>query len=72
MNENGKFWATINLTVFGSLVLIVAISTSYWKDHNTKIVHLIESGMSGVEAMCAMQDDYGNHSTCIILATKQK
>ena len=72
MNEHGKFWAVINLTVFGSLVLIVSISTNYWKDHNTKIVNLIESGVPAVEAMCAMQDDYGKNPTCIVIAAKQK
>jgi len=58
----------------GETVLLgVVISTQmYWVNHNTKIVQLIENGATAVEAMCALQDDYGNHPTCIILATKQE
>jgi hypothetical protein len=69
MNEYGKFWlgtwSVLGVVFLGSIFL----STSYWNNHNTKIVHLIESGVSPVAAMCALQDDYGNHPTCIILAT---
>jgi hypothetical protein len=70
MSDKSKFWIGINLIVAFALVAIVYFSTAYWKDHNQKIVDLIESGTSPVAAMCAMQDDYGRHPTCIILAAK--
>jgi hypothetical protein len=70
MEDSSKFWLGINFIVAFSLVAIFYFSTAYWKDHNQKIVDLIESGTNPVAAMCAMQDDYGKHPTCIILATK--
>lgn len=71
MSEN-TFWLGIWTLCAATAVSIVFIGTSYWKDHNTKIVKMVKSGVPPVEVMCAMQDDYGKHPTCIILATKQK
>tara|TARA_R110000851_G_scaffold321887_1_gene487585 strand:- start:59 stop:277 length:219 start_codon:yes stop_codon:yes gene_type:complete len=72
MSDESKFWLCINFIVASTLVAIVYFSTSYWKDHNQKVVDLINSGSDPISVMCAMQDDYGNHPTCIILATKDK
>jgi hypothetical protein len=72
MSDQSKFWIGINFILSFALVVIVYFSTSYWKDHNQKVVDLINSGVNPVAAMCAMQDDYGKHPTCIILATKVK
>ena len=56
-----------------AVLLVIAFAVpNYWIDHNAKIVQLIESGVDPVAAMCAMQNDYGDHPTCIILATKYK
>ena len=70
MSNESRFWIAINAIVFSAIVGIVFLSTSYWKDHNTKIVDLIGSGVNPVAAMCAMQDDYGKMPVCIVLATK--
>jgi len=72
MNHEGKFWAALWAMFLITLCVIISLSTNYWKDHNTKIVELIKAGVPPVEAICAMQDDYGKHPTCIIIATQQK
>ena len=71
MDSEGKFWTTISALFIILLLGVTSLGTSYWVDHNTKIVHLIESGVDPVEVMCAMQDDYGNTPVCLILATKK-
>lgn len=70
MSESGKFYAIINFIFVAGFVALVWVCTDYWKDHNTKIVQMINDGVDPVAAMCAMQDDYGNHPTCIVLAAK--
>jgi len=70
MNDESKFWISINAIIFTAIVFIVFFSTTYWKDHNAKIVEMVGSGTDPVAAMCAMQDDYGKMPVCIILATK--
>ena len=53
--------------------MIVAIGSSYWKDYNTQLVSMIvDNGVSPIEATCALQDDYGNNPSCIILAIEEK
>lgn len=71
MSSNDKFWAVTNF-FFGFMIIFTVVHavSDYWKDHNTKIVQLIKEGTPPVEAMCAMQNDYGKHPTCIIIATK--
>ena len=71
MSDNSKFWLSCHAILGATIVLIVAISTSYWKDHNKKIVELIVAGADPVAAMCAMQDDYGKMPVCLILATQK-
>lgn len=71
MNSDDKFWLSI-WSIAGVVVLGIALSiSSYWKDHNSKIVTLIKQGVDPVAVMCAMQDDYGTHPTCIVLAVKK-
>lgn len=72
IDGNNKFWLGI-WAIIGGVVCVISIVTSlYWVDHNMKIVKLIDSGIDPVGAMCAMQNDFGKHPTCIILATKAK
>jgi len=71
MNDTSKFWIACNAIAGVTLVLVVVLSTSYWKDHNAKIVELIGSGTDPVAAMCAMQDDYGIMPVCLVLAAKK-
>lgn len=71
MSNDSKFWILINAIISTAFVLIVFISTAYWDNHNAKIVDLVKSGVDPVAAMCAMQDDYGRHPTCIVLAAKK-
>ena len=71
MSGENKFYALVWLVISITVLGVTLITTEYWKDHNTKIVELINSGVNPVAAMCAMQDDYGNQPTCIILATKK-
>ena len=70
MSSESKFWIAVNSIVWTAIVLIVMLSTMYWKDHNTKIVEMVSNGVNPVAAMCAMQDDYGNSPVCVLLATK--
>lgn len=71
MDSEGKFWVSI-WSVIGLVFLgVIFLSTSYWIDHNKKIVDLIGAGVDPVAAMCAMQDDYGTMPVCIILAVKK-
>lgn len=68
---DNKFWLFTSLIFSLLFIAILYISTDYWKNHNTKIVTLIQEGVSPTEAMCALQDDYGTHPVCVIHATKQ-
>lgn len=70
MGSDNRFWVVINLFVFTAFISLVFTVGDYWKDHNAKIVELIKAGTPPVEAMCAMQDDFRRHPTCIIIATK--
>ena len=72
MDNESKFWIAVNAIVGAAFLGAVYLGTSYWSDHNRKIVELIGTGVDPVAAMCAMQDDYGDHPTCVILATKSK
>ena len=70
MSSEGKFWIAVWFVVAFGVVSFTAVIADYWKDHNTKIVKMIEDGVDPVAAMCALQDDLGKHPTCVILATK--
>ena len=71
MNNEQKFWIYF-LGICGVVVIVITICiTAYWTDHNRKIVQLIKNGVPPVEAMCALQDDYGKNPTCIVIATKK-
>ena len=71
MQEN-TFWLGV-WGILSTLILgIIFLCVIYWSDYNTKIVKLIEKGVPPIEVMCVLQDDYGNTSRCIILATKYK
>lgn len=71
MSNDDKFWISISLITGLVIAIVTFLGLEYWKDHNATIVELVKSGASPVEAMCAMQNDYGTHPTCIIIATKQ-
>ena len=72
MSNESKFWI-VQWAIFCIAIIVVTLCTTiYWKDHNDKIVELIEKGVDPVAIMCAMQDDHGNHPTCIVLAAKRK
>jgi hypothetical protein len=70
MSDSSRFWIGVNLIGAVTLMVIVALSTNYWTDHNKKIVELIGQGVDPVAAMCAMQDDYGENPVCLVLAAK--
>lgn len=70
MDSNQTFWVSVNSIFCVTIVLVAFVIADYWNRHNQKIVDLINSGVSPNGAMCAMQDDKGEHPTCIILATK--
>ncbi len=65
-----KFWLGINFIIVAGICCITAMSTNYWGDYNTKIVRMIADGVNPLEAVCAMQNDYGKSPTCIVLAAK--
>lgn len=70
MTNDAKFWLSFTAIITIGVCVVIDLGTSYWKHHNNKIAELIEKGTDPVEVMCAMQNDYGNHPTCIVLATK--
>ena len=70
MSNDQKFWVLINAIAAIAIVFVAALATNYWKDHNAKIVQLIEQGTDPVAVMCAMQDDYGRNPVYLVLATK--
>ena len=72
MSDTGKFWLGANAIFAIGLCIIVSLSLDYWKDHNSKIVSLIKEGVDPAAAMCAMQNDYGDHPSCVVLAAKSK
>lgn len=71
MHSSDKLLAIFSLLATLIILGSVAFSTNYYKHQNTKIVELIKAGVSPVAAMCAVQDDLGNHPTCVILAAEQ-
>lgn len=71
MSDESIFWIIVSLVLGLTTATGIFLGVDYWKDHNAKIVELVKSGISPVEAKCAMQNDYGTHPTCIIIATKQ-
>ena len=70
MNGEQKFWVFINSVICITIIAITSHVTDYWKDHNDKIVQLIEQGADPIAVMCAMQDDYGTNPVCLMLAAK--
>lgn len=72
MSSDDKFFVSIVGLLVAGLVAIGTILALYWADHNDKIMRLIDAGVDPVAAMCALQDDRGNHPTCIILAMKKE
>jgi hypothetical protein len=70
MDKDQTFWVSLNSIFCITIVLVAFLTADYWDRHNQKIVDMIKSGVTPAGAMCAMQDDYGDHPTCIILATK--
>ena len=70
MNSESKFWLIFNATLLTAIVLVSYMTMSYWKDHNEKVVNMIKQGINPVAIMCAMQDSYGRHPTCVVLASK--
>ena len=71
MSDEGKFWLGLNSVVAVTVMVIVFLSLSYWKDHNAKIVKMVESGVDPIAVICALQDDYGTAPVCLVLATKK-
>ena len=71
MCEN-KFWICINTVICSAFVAFIYLSTSYYTGVNNTIAAMVESGADPIAAMCAIQDDYGNHPTCIVLSAKSK
>lgn len=72
MDSSDKCLLGTVLGFFTFIVALVALSINYYKDHNSKIVELINQGVPAVEAICALQDDYGKNPTCLVIAAKQK
>ena len=72
MSDDNKFWISINAIIGATLVSIIFLSLSYWKDHNRKIVEMVAGGTDPVEAICALQNDYGKMPVCIILAATKR
>ena len=71
MNNESKFWISVSAIGGAVVVAVIFLATSYWKDHNAKIVEMVANGTDPVAAMCAMQDDYGKMPVCLVLAAKK-
>jgi hypothetical protein len=70
--DTGKFWLFVWVIIGITFLGTVYLTTNYWNNYNTKVVNLIAESKDPLGSICALQDDYGNHPTCIILATKRK
>jgi hypothetical protein len=70
MSDESKFWLGVTVAFLTTVVLVSYLITSYWKDHNEKVVDMIKQGINPVAVMCAMQDSYGKNPTCVVLASK--
>ena len=70
MSGTEKFWLGFFALFFSASAVLVLSITSYWKDHNEKAADMVKAGINPVAVMCALQDDYGNHPVCIVLAAK--
>lgn len=73
MDSENKFWLSFWFIMVFGFVSVVYVSVGYWKDYNTKMVQMIvDEGVTPIEATCAMQDDFGDNPTCVILALENK
>ncbi len=71
LTPESKFWITIFALISVIVVTLTLSITAYWTHHNAQIVKLVVSGTPAVEAMCALQNDYGRMPVCLVIATKQ-
>jgi hypothetical protein len=71
MDEN-KFWMGFNIIV-GLIIIVLILSVTFYNNNkNTKVVELIKSGTPAIEALCAIDDSFGDNPTCVISAVKDK
>lgn len=71
MKQDDKYWLMLWTVVLAAIVLICLIISLYWQDHNALIAQMVLEGADPVAIMCAMQNDYGNHPSCIVVAMQQ-
>jgi len=71
MNEEGKFWVAVWTVATVAVVSIIAAVVIYNIDYNAKIVKMVQTGVSPVEAVCGLSDSFGDNPTCIIIALKE-
>ena len=66
---DNAYWIIIwSMPVLLIIILMFGI-TNYYDNKNEKIVKLIQDGHNPLSINCAFDDEYGNHPTCIVLAT---
>jgi hypothetical protein len=70
MGDETKFWLGVNLVSWTAVVLLVWIISSYFKDLNGKVAEMVKQGVDPIAVSCALQDNYGNNPTCLVLASK--
>jgi len=71
MSDSSKFWLSINV-IWGFVVLgAVYLGSTHYQSVNDSINELVKNGASPIEAMCAVQDDFGNNPSCIAIVAKK-
>ena len=70
MNDE-TFWISIwGMAAAVIMILILAVN-NHWKHHNELVVDMVKSGIDPIAVKCALEDDYGNHPVCLVLAAKK-
>lgn len=68
LSENG-FYSILWTGFFICIISIFASISGYYDSKNEKISELIREGHNPIAVKCAMDDEYGRHPSCVILAT---
>ena len=70
MDSEGKFWLGVWMTGAVTLLIVILLSTSYFRSENQHIVDMVVAGANPIAATCALQDSMGTNPTCVALIAK--
>jgi hypothetical protein len=66
MNTEQKFWLVVILCITLIIVTVSVVTAFYWTKRNILITDMVKNGTDPVGAICALENDYGQHPTCIV------